>query len=203
MRPDLLGLPAFQERFPWLGADLQTLRNTLRAPRLPPESGRCLHFWLPDGDRLLARLDLPSSNQLGRMEGPQGLIVVIHGLGGGSDDFSQRRLGLVLLSQGFAVLRLNLRGAGPGRPLARGTYAARCSSDLLPVLRDCRRLAAELAPSGAILPVGAVGLSLGGTVLLNALLDDLGQGLNPLLDALACVSSPLDLLHCEIGRAHV
>jgi predicted alpha/beta-fold hydrolase len=92
-----------------------------------------------------------------------------------------RRLGGVLQAAGFGVLRLNLRGAGPGRGLARGTYAAACNQDLLPVLRQ----AAVLAAPGPLL---GVGLSLGGTVLLNAALAE-----PELLAGLVCVSSPLDL----------
>lgn len=124
-----------------------------------------------------------------------GLVVVVHGLGGGSDDGGQRRLGRALSAEGFAVLRLNLRGAGPGRPLARGTYAASCSADLIPVLQACRGVAAELAPRGTALPLAAAGLSLGGTVLLNAWLDG-ASSQTPLLDALVCICSPLDLAGC-------
>ena len=184
-----LKLGPFRQRFPWLGADLQTLRDTLRPPRPRPETGQLKEFALPDGDRLLARLDPPAPGP------PRGLVVVVHGLGGGSDDWGQRRLAWALSGEGFAVLRLNLRGAGPGRPLARGTYAAGCSADLLPVLRACRRLAAELAGDGPPLPLGAAGVSLGGTVLLNALLDSVSSQ-PPLLDALVTLSSPLDLAHC-------
>ncbi|MFM7169321.1 MAG: YheT family hydrolase [Cyanobium sp.] len=186
----LLELAPFRQRFPWLGPDLQTLRNTLRAAKPQPETGQTLEFQLPTGGRLLARLDFP-----GLGAPPRGLIVVVHGMGGCSDDGSQRRLGRALNREGFASLRLNLRGAGPGRTLAKGTYAARCSSDLLPVLKECRRLALGLSPSGRALPLGAVGLSLGGTILLNALLD--GDGLSrPVLEGLVCLSSPLDLLRC-------
>ena len=185
-----LGLAPFAQRFPWIGPDPQTLRNTLRPAKLEPETGQSVEFSLPSADRLVARLDLPESgNPL------QGLVVVVHGLGGSSDDGSQRRLGRALRQLGFGVLRLNLRGAGPGRPLAKGTYAANCSRDLLPVLGDCRRLAQNLASPGGRLPLGAVGLSLGGTVLLNALLD--GADLDPpVLDGLVCISSPLDLQRC-------
>ena len=186
---ETLKLGPFRQRFPWLGADLQTLRDTLRPPRPLPETGQLNEFALPDGDRLLARLDAPAPGP------PHGLVVVVHGLGGGSDDCGQRRLGWALCGEGFAVLRLNLRGAGPGRPLARGTYAAGCSADLLPVLRACRRLAAELAGDGPPLPLGAAGVSLGGTVLLNALLDS-DSCRPPLLDALVSLSSPLDLAQC-------
>ena len=48
---------AFRERAPWLGGDLQTLRNTVRGtpPDLP--GGERLLLPMPDGDRLAARLD--------------------------------------------------------------------------------------------------------------------------------------------------
>jgi predicted alpha/beta-fold hydrolase len=92
----------------------------------------------------------------------------------------------------LAVLRLNLRGAGAGRPLARGTYAASCTRDLRPVLVQARRMAAALAPGGR--PLLGVGLSLGGTQLLNALLEDPGEHQ---LDGLVCISSPLDLEACS------
>lgn len=190
-----LELAPFRQRFPWLGPDLQTLRNTLRAPKPLPEQGQRVEFSLPGGDRLLARLD---SSAVGE---PQGLVVALHGLGGGSDDEGLRRLGRALQRKGFAVLRLNLRGAGPGRPLARGTYAACCALDLLPVLRHCRQLAADLASGGGALPLGAVGLSLGGTVLLNALLTT-NAFEDPLLDGLVCISSPLDLQGCADRFEH-
>lgn len=187
---ETLGLAPFRQRFPWLGPDLQTLRDTFRPPPSPRETGPSREFALPDGDRLLARLDAPAS------EAPRGLVVVVHGLGGGSDDGGQRRLAAALIGEGFAVLRLNLRGAGPGRPLARGSYAAACSRDLLPVLRDCRRLSAELADPGPPLPLGAAGISLGGTTLLNALLDS-AEDSPPPLDALVTISSPLELAGCS------
>lgn len=189
---ETLELATFRQRFPWLGPDLQTLRDTLRVERSLPDMAQSLEFALPDGDRLLARLDSPSSAL------PRALVVVLHGLGGGSDDLGQRRLARTLVGVGCAVLRLNLRGAGPGRPLARGTYAANCTADLFPVLRACRRLASELAPPGRGLPLAAVGLSLGGTVLLNALLAGADSS-HPLLDALVCISSPLDLARCADG----
>ncbi len=186
-----LDLAPFRQRFPWLGPDLQTLRDTFRPLPSGQETGPAWEFPLPDGDRLLARLDLPASGA------PRGLVVVVHGLGGGSDDGGQRRLAGALTGEGLAVVRLNLRGAGPGRPLAQGSYAAACTADLLPVLRDCRQLAAEWAGSeGQPLPLGAAGISLGGTVLLNALLDSRADG-PPALDALMTISSPLELAGCS------
>ncbi|MFN9645030.1 MAG: YheT family hydrolase [Cyanobacteriota bacterium] len=186
---ETLELAPFRQRFPWLGPDLQTLRDSLRPFPSPPETGG-IHFALPDGGRLFARLDVPALGP------PRGLVVVVHGLGGSSDDGGQRRLGRALQAMDLAVLRLNLRGAGPGRPLAAGTYAAGCSADLLPVLEACRQLATELAGDGPPLPLAGVGISLGGTVLLNALLDCGRDRRPPPLDAMVGVSSPLDLAHC-------
>lgn len=168
--------PVFRQRWPWIGPDLQTLRDTLRPEWLPPERGRPLKVRVASGDQLLALVDPAASPA-----GPRGLVVLVHGLGGDSGRLGVRRLALHLQQQGFSVWRLNLRGAGPGRPLARGTYAAACTADLLPVLERAREAAEGL-------PLLGVGLSLGGTVLLNALREQ-PDG----LDALACVSSPLDL----------
>ena len=196
--PPGLGLPAFRPRFPWWGGDLQTLRDTARPPHLPAERSRRLEIPIGDDDRLLAFLDLPGN------QAPCGVVLVLHGLGGGADGVGPRRLALALQEEGFAVLRLNLRGAGPGRPLARGTYAAQCSRDLVPVLRQARAWAEELGAAaegaGRPLPLYGAGTSLGGTILLNLCLDPrlpLESG-RPALDGLVCISSPLDLAACAI-----
>lgn len=164
----------FRQRFPWLGPDLQTIRDTVRRPRLPPVGGDAILLDVGEGDRLLGWLDPPERPD------PLALVLVLPGLGGAADGVGPRRLSLALRQAGLAVLRLNLRGAGAGRPLARGTYAAQCNSDLLPVLERARTLAQGR-------PLLAVGLSLGGTMLLNLVLAE-GR-----LDGLVCLSSPLDL----------
>ena len=107
-------------------------------------------------------------------------MLVLHGLGGSSDGPGPRRLALALVAEGFAVLRLNLRGAGRGRPLARGTYCALCNDDLAPALARARQLAADLAraasPEAPPLPLFGAGISLGGTVLLNGCLHGSATG---------------------------
>ena len=196
-----LGLPPFRARFPWWGPDLQTLRDTLRAGTQGPDSGEPVLMEVGQGDRLMSLLDRPLTQPQaaggGDLGQARGLVVVLHGLGGSSQAPGVRRLGQLLQRNGFAVLRPNLRGAGPSRPFARGSYAAQCNRDLLPLLAQARQLAAGR-------PLLAVGLSLGGTVLLNGCLagDPLGwpspsPGALPRLDGLACVSSPLDLVACS------
>ena len=186
---------SFQERWPWLGPDLQTLRDTIRPLPLPADRGEPITIDLDSisvgpgpgagqgaagrGGRLLALHDPPTT-------GPaNGLVMVVHGLGGSSGREGVRRQALNLQQAGFAVLRLNLRGAGPGRALAAGTYAASCNADLLPVVAKARALAGSL-------PLFGVGLSLGGTMLLN-LLREQPQA----LDGLVTASSPLDLAACS------
>jgi len=180
-----LGLDAFQQRWPWIGPDLQTLRDTLKPPLLPPDQGEPLALAVGDQASLLAMVDPPLPVAAGQWVEPRGLVVLLHGLGGSSEREGLRRMGLSLQAAGFAVWRLNLRGAGPGRPLAPGTYAARCDRDLLPVLLRAREQAGGL-------PLLGVGISLGGTMLLNAALAAPGA-----MDALVCTSSPLDLARCS------
>lgn len=175
--PDHLGLAPFRQRSPWIGGDLQTLRDTLRPQRFPPDHAEPLTIPLADGGELLGLLDRPAAAE------PAALVLVLHGLGGSSDGPGPRRLALALVAEGFAVLRLNLRGAGRGRPLARGTYCACCSEDLRPAVALARQLAAGR-------PLYGAGISLGGTVLLNGSLAGLA------FDGLVCVSSPLELHVC-------
>ena len=204
-----LGVSPYRQRLPWLGGDLQTLRDTLRPVHFPLDQGEPITIPVPalasgaaGAGALLAYLDRPlqAHHAGGVTHGAdhsrvRGLVVVLHGLGGSSRRAGLRRLGLSLQGAGFAVLRLNLRGADPGRHLAGGTYAAACNSDLLPVLARARLLAAELGQESAAqgpLPVYGAGISLGGTMLLNACLASPGS-----LDALICASSPLDLAACS------
>ncbi|MCT4364694.1 MULTISPECIES: alpha/beta fold hydrolase [Synechococcaceae] len=185
--PERLLVPPFRPRPPWWGADLQTLRDTVRPPQFPIDRGMPLPIAIAAGEQLLALHDRPAAAE------PLGLVVLLHGLGGSSQATGVRRLALALQQAGFAVLRLNLRGAGAGRALARGTYAAHCNSDLQPALALARQLAGER-------PLFGVGFSLGGTVLLNAVLG--ASTPQSGLDGLVVISSPLDLAACSasIGR---
>src|ERR1700730_1637604 len=69
-------VPPFQERAPWFGGDLQTLRNVVRGtpPELP--GGERLLLPMPAGDRRAGGLDRPTD----RFARP--LVVLVHGLAG-------------------------------------------------------------------------------------------------------------------------
>ncbi len=173
--------PRFVSRAPWLGPDLQTVRNFLRRPASRFEEVTQERLALPlrdgSGDRLSVLLQRP-------LEGAKrALAVLVHGLGGSEESTYMSVSAEHLLSRGHPVLRVNLRGAGPSREFCRLQYHAGRTEDLRDLLDA---LPAGLRGAGVIL----LGYSLGG----NAVLKLLGEeGQDPGLLAAATVSAPIDL----------
>ena len=172
-----LAIRPFRPRFPWIGADLQTLRNTLWPDAPEPPGGARLLLSLRDGDRLAARLDRPRA----RVHGP--LVVLIHGLTGSEASATVRTTARVLLQCGWNVLRLNLCGSTPSRPTAAGFYHAGKTRDLADALRG---LPDDLTHDGVVL----VGHSLGGNLVLKFMGE---SGKDAPVRAAVAVSAPLDL----------
>lgn len=171
---------AFCDRPPWWGGDLQTLRNRVMIRGVPlPSSSSQTGFATSDGsgDRLVGKLEKPSNPREGTP-----LVLLIHGLTGCEDSTYVRETARFQLEQGRTVVRLNLRGAGPGRLVARGYYHAGCARDVSDVLKG---LADVHAPHG----VFAIAFSLGGNILLNLLADLPSR--HDLLGA-ATVSAPIE-----------
>jgi predicted alpha/beta-fold hydrolase len=177
-----LDLPPFRPRFPWWGSDLQTIANRLRglSTSLAPHATERLSFRLPDGtgDTLLASLDRPTTPRQGTP-----LVILIHGLTGAEGSLYILSMARLMLDRGWRVLRLNLRGAGPSRPLCGQHYYAGRSQDFRALLSV---LPAELTGDGMV----AVGYSLGGALLLKYLGE---EGAASPLSAAATVSAPIDL----------
>ena len=178
---DIAGQGAkFQDRAPWWGGDLQTLRNVvMRRSRGLPGRSSTLEFPMNDGsgDRLGATLHEPD---VPPKDSP--LVVLIHGLTGCEDSDYMRESARFHLARGRAVLRLNLRGAGPAGHLASNYYHAGCAADIQGVLEA---LYAPHTQHGLFL----VGYSLGGNVLLNWL--GRGDKQLPVVGA-ATVSAPIE-----------
>ena len=199
-REDLLsdlGISPFKERIPWIGPDLQTLRDTFASDELPDVNSSEIRINVPPlksrktgGGSLVAYLDKPSSSL--RING---LVLLLHGLGGSTRRRGLTRMASALVQSNFAVLKLNLRGSDPCRNFVDGTYAAECNSDLIPVLKRAREITYQLTKKYECvknIPLYGAGISLGGTILLNACMCD-----QSLLDGLVCISSPLDLNECS------
>lgn len=174
------GFPAFAPRAPWWGGDLQTLRNYVGRQRDPLVGfpGERLALALRDGsgDRLAAMLNAPA----GATERP--LLLLIHGLTGTEDSPYIRSSAAAALAASYPVLRLNLRGAGPSRPLCQLQYHAGRTEDLADALAA---LPERLTRNGIV----AMGFSLGANLLLKFL----GEGGDRHLRAAIAVSAPLDL----------
>ena len=88
-------MPPFRPRAPWWGADLQTLRDTLRGYPQDDRGGRTLLLPVGEGAELLALLDPPLQGP------PQALVLLCHGLGGSSESEGTRRLSMTLRLEGF------------------------------------------------------------------------------------------------------
>jgi uncharacterized protein len=161
----------FRPRFPWVGPDLQTLRNFFARPRVALPQAETLRFPMGDGDTLTGELNRAPGGDA------RPLVVLIHGLTGCSDSAYMRASAAAHLDAGSNVLRLNLRGAGP-LP-ARGMYHAGRSEDFRCVVE------ALDAPHG----IHAVGYSLGANMLLKYLSEGAGKVIKA-----ASVSAPIDLL---------
>jgi uncharacterized protein len=173
-----MAFPGFRERPPWIGCDLQTLRNFLSGDPTELPGGERLWLAMRDGDKLAARLDRPIV-----LEQSKPLVVVVHGLAGCESSYDTVATARHLISEGYNVLRLNLRGSEPSRVASTGRYHAGRTEDLEAALRA---LPIELARRGIVL----VGHSLGGNVVLK-FMGEGGYGL-PVLAA-AAISTPLDL----------
>jgi predicted alpha/beta-fold hydrolase len=180
-----LEFPPFRSRFPWLGRDLQTLRNFFMGPR-PPVAGietERLIFKMPDGtgDRLTGTLSRPgaANSAAGRA-----LVVLVHGLTGCEESAYILESARYFLNIGYPVLRLNLRGSAATQPPCREHYHAGRDEDLAAVL-DQLTGRAELQ-AGLVL----IGFSLGGNMVLKFLAS---RGLDYPLCCAISVSSPINL----------
>lgn len=135
---------------------------------------------LSHGDKLCCGVSTPIEwTQSGKT------VVLIHGLGGDQTSHYMIRISSKLYQKGIRVVRVNLRGCGPGKSLSKLPYNGGTSPDLLAVLNKLK----TLSPKSDIT---AVGFSLGGNILLK-LLGELGTGAHALVDRAIAVCPPIDL----------
>jgi len=176
-----IAFPPFRARAPWWGGDLQTLRNFLVRRRAPIAAlSERLELPMRDGsgDRLVGMLHRPVASAAARP-----LVILIHGLSGCQDSFYILKSAAHLLTLGFPVLRLNLRGAGPSRSICRLQSHAGRSEDFADALAALPR---GITAAG----IAAVGYSLGANMLLKYLGE---RGSDAPLKGAVAVSAPLDL----------
>ena len=172
----------FRRRWPWVTADLQTIRNDLpgRLSGIPADSGQRIEIPLGDesGDRLVARF------HPGRA--PASAVILVPGLTGCEASRHVLQAADAWVADGAPVVRLNLRGSPPGRSLAKGHY----HMDRVRDLADACLAVGALDPGIRRHGIVIVGFSLGGALALR-----LAQApCRPdLVKAVVAVSAPLDL----------
>ena len=172
----------FRRRWPWVTADLQTIRNDLpgRLSGIPADSGQRIEIPLGDGsgDRLVARF------HPGRAPAPA--VILVPGLTGCEASRHVLQAADAWVAEGAPVVRLNLRGSPPGRSLARGHY----HMDRVQDLADACLAVGDLDPGIRSHGVVIVGFSLGGALALRLTQAPCRPDL---LKAVVAVSAPLDL----------
>jgi predicted alpha/beta-fold hydrolase len=157
------------------GGNVQTLWGTVlrRAPAVPTT----LEQWsTPDGD-------VVDVERLPRREAP--CVVVLHGLEGSTRAPYVRGLLHEVHRRGWNGVAVNFRSCGPTPNRRIQTYHSGYTQDLAFALE---RLAAE-----GLTPLGVVGFSLGGNVLVKFMGE---RGESALVAAAVAVSVPYDLAAC-------
>lgn len=116
------------------------------------------------------------------------VVLLVHGLAGSHESPYMKRIATQLIKKGYVVLRMNLRGCGPGKGKALGFSHAGRSDDTRAVLE----WALARFPSS---PLTQVGFSLGANITLKMAGEDGGSPTGN-LDSIIAVSPPLDLHAC-------
>lgn len=135
---------------------------------------------LEDGDILQCTLSTPP-----HWNGLDKTIILIHGMGGSQDSSYMIRMSRKLYQRGCRVMRMNLRGTGPGALLAKKPYHGGTSNDVRQVIELLKR---EKPQS----PIVLIGYSLGGNIALK-LVGELGERADALLEKTIAVCAPVDL----------
>lgn len=118
---------------------------------------------------------------------PEGWTVfLVHGLCGSHRSHYMHRLAKKFYKSGIQAVRINMRGCGSGRGLARGIYHSGSSEDVLEVLEAMRKK----FPNSPFL---VAGFSLGANVILK-LAGELRERANEIIKGLIAIGPPVDLL---------
>ena len=168
--------------FPLLGSPhLQTIANSIISAWTlpPPATQKIIH--LPDGDRLSLEIITPK-----QWTPKDPTVVLLHGLCGSHNSPYMVRIAKRSKTLGIRSIRINMRGCGSGRKMAKKFHHGGRSEDILEVLKI---LKAEYPTSKYIL----LGYSLGGNIALK-LAGELGENGSHFLNKVIAISPPADLL---------
>ncbi len=132
---------------------------------------------LPCGDQISLEVTTPKNWK--------STVLLVHGLCGSHRSHYLVRIANRLKALGIRAVRMNLRGCGSGKGLAKQIYHSGRSEDVLAVLKVLKRERPES-------PITLVGYSLGGNIVLK-LAGELGSRGKKYLRQVIAVSPPVDL----------
>lgn len=153
----------------------------LTLPLEPPSTTQLVK--LPDDDTIALEVSTPQNWQPD--DHP---VMLLHGLCGCHRSSYMQRLARKLLRYGIRAVRMNLRGCGSGKGLARYPYHSGQSADVLAVLESLQ----QACPRS---PVTLVGFSLGGNISLK-LAGELAVMIPANVQRVIAICSPVDLEAC-------
>ena len=168
------------EPFPFLeDPHQQTIISSMINVLIDPSS-ECKIVPLEDGDKLAVEVTTPVDWKLTDLT-----AVMIHGLCGSHQSSYLVRMTKRLEEKGIRVARVNLRGCGSGRGLAKRMYHAGRSDDIFKAIKQMKL---ETPESTFLL----IGFSLGAALTIK-LVGELGSLAKEFLREAIAVSPPLDL----------
>jgi hypothetical protein len=174
----------FEPFFLLSGPHHQTIMSSLISYFSEPDSERQI-IDLPDKDRMSVEITTPEGWT------PSDLtVIMVHGLCGSHRSPYLVRMTRRLQSLGVRVVRINLRGCGSGKGLAKHMYHSGRSEDVFEVVKQ---LKVQMPSSPFIL----IGFSLGGNIVLK-MGGELGALGGQFLTGLIAVSPPVDLFSSVI-----
>lgn len=161
----------------------QTLAAAYLIPSPEDDLALRRHVTLPDGDTIVIHDNRPPAWREG-----QPVTLLIHGLGGCHRSPYLRRITRKLNMQGMRVFRMDQRGSGAGRYLARRTYHSGRSDDVFRVVEQIGQLT-----SGS--PLMVCGFSLGANLTLR-MLGDRPEAIPDYVTRAMAVCPPVSLVEC-------
>ncbi|MBN1914759.1 MAG: alpha/beta fold hydrolase, partial [Parachlamydiales bacterium] len=171
----------FFEPFPFIsGSHRQTIISSMLVCHTSPPS-ETRYVILPDGDVVTYEI-----SDVKDWRPTEPTVVLLHGLCGSHKSIYLVRMSKKLQKRKIRTIRINLRGCGSGKGLARKIYHSGQSEDIYMVLQDIKKI----TPYS---PIILVGFSLGGNIVLK-LAGELGKNAVGMVKGVIGINPPIDLL---------
>lgn len=176
-------MPDFRPHFGLSSPHAQTILSLYYPSRAPKYRAEQFRLDLDGGDQLVLHEDQPAEWATN-----QRCVILLHGLGGSYRSGHIARVAEKLTERGVKCFRVDQRGCGAGRFLAKGHTHAGRSADINSAVEFVR----TRCPGS---PITLIGFSLGGNILLK-LLAEYGANLPEQMDSALVVAPPIDLEAC-------